>query len=579
MSVTRSRSPKGPPAATASSPARAPKSSAAKPASTAAAAKAGGWTAKRSLDLRLPSVADLFTPPTPPMPRAAPAAKAVAPVAAPLDTPVQQALAKAVDGYTAQVQAVLHHDAKSLAAGQPPVLPGDPLSQAQVEKLQSASLGLLQGLPVGALAPKAVAQLTERLAAQGVDTTDLASKPLGSLGDTGHAFAKELLSQLGSGSASTDAYALAGTLAAVAGYTAWTQGSQGLSALGFRPEFQKGLFDDKLQVKAGADWQAEFKDFSVYAAATAKVDLGKAGTLQGTAKVSSTNGFEGGSVDFGVERPNWNLAANASLSKRGVESVALSGKRSGSLGQVSATATLDANGKVSAAGVEAMLEKGPLSAKLSATQTAADGTQGSVVLGRKTDASAQELTVHSKDGRVDQVSAKLSATPAPDTDFGLTVDHQVATNTTTLGVTQGFKVGQGTLKTAATIDANAGLTAASVEYSRTTDRWGFNAKAQGNADGFERATVSAQAKSDVASLEGSATLNALGLESAELKGTYTLDENLKLTAAVSRDFQANRTQSQLEATWTDGKDASLSVSGATDSQGQSSAGVRLDVKF
>jgi hypothetical protein len=492
---------------------------------------------------------------------------------------VQQALVASIDRYTAQVQAVLHHDAKSLAAGQAPVLAGEPVSADQLAQLQSASLDFLQGLPVGALAPEAVARLTDQLAAKGVDTTGLAARPLGSLGDTGHAFAKELLAQLRSGDAPTQAYALAGTLAAVAGYSAWTQGSQGLSALGFRPEFQRSLFDDRLQVKAGADWQAEFKDFSLTASATGKKELGKAGTLTASGAVSTKNGFEGGSVGWTVERPNWNLAASAALSRKGLDSVALSGQRTGSLGQVNVGATLDANGQLTAAAFGAALEKGAYSAKLAATTDAATGTKGDVTLGRKTDAASQQLAVHVQDGRVDQATAQLSATGADGSQLDLSVAHQVQTNTTTLGAKQRFLIGKGTLETQATVDANAGLTAASAAYSRTSGRFSVDAKASLNADGFDQASLSAKEQYDAGTLQATVNANAQGLQSAGLEATYAPDANLSVAAGVTRDFQAQRTTGHLEATWSDGKDASLSVNGTADSQGQSGVGVRLDVKF
>lgn len=579
MSISRPRSPKAP-ATRAASAARVSKA-ATSTTSSAPAPKAGGWSPRsaprRPLELRLPPLADPGGAAA--ALRTTPAQKALAPAAVPLDTPVQQALVASIDRYTAQVQAALHHDAKSLASGQAPVLAGDTLSADQLAQLQSASLDFLKGLPVGALAPQAVARLTDQLAAKGVDTTDLASRPLGALGDTGHAFAQELLSQLRSGDAPTQAYALAGTLAAVAGYSAWTQGSQGLAALGFRPEFQRSLFDDRLQVKAGAGWQAELKDFSVSASATGKQELGRAGTLAASGAVSTKNGFEGGSVGWSVERPNWNLAATAALSKKGLDSVALSGQRTGSLGQVNVGATLDANGKLTAAAFGAALEKGAYSAKLAATLDAAGATQGDVSLGRKTDAASQQLAVHVQDGRVDQATAQLSATCADGPRVDLSVAHEVKTNTTTLGAKQRFLIGTGALETQATVDANAGLTAASAAYSRTSGRFSVDAKASLNSDGFDQASLSAKERSDAGTLEATVTANAQGFKSGGLEATYAPDANLSLTAGVARDFQDQRTTGHLEATWTDGKDAALSVNGSADSQGQSGLGVRLDVKF
>lgn len=553
----------------------APRTPAARPAPGAPKA-AAGWTPR-------PRAARSLAPSETPTRQALPQEPALQPAsvapALSTETPARRALAQAVDAYTARIQGILHHDARSLAAGQVPTRAGDPLSAEQRDQLQAASMDFLTSVPVGALAPRAVEQLTRQLQAAGVDTTDLATRRLGEFGDTGRAFAGQVLESVASGEGSADAYALAGTLAAAAGYTAWTQGSQGLAALGLKPELRRGLFDDQLQVKLAADWQAGLKDFKVLASAAGQRDLGRAGKVSASLSGNSATGLEAGSLDWSVERPNWNFAAGAALGPAGLESSTASGRVSGRLGKLEGQAKLDARGKVDAASLDYAVDVGQVNVQARAALAGGGPTTGQVVVGRKTDASAQTLTVTSKGGRVDGAVARFTAGPSADAGFEATVDHRVAESATTIALAGHVKAGQGALSASALTDASAGLQRGSLEYSAANAQWNLSASASVNADGFDQARVAAGYTWDAGTLNGSVAADAAGAQSAEVRGTYSPSPNFKLSGGVRRDFRANQTTSEVEASWSDGKDASLDVSGKTDSQGQSGFGVRLNVKF
>ncbi len=266
-----------------------------------------------------------------------------------LPNPVRQAMQASVDRFTGRIEATLNHDAMAIADGKRPVREGEPLSDAQQQALQAATQDFVKDLPLGALAPDVAAGVQQKLLDAGIEVKDLASTRLGDLGKLGGDLAKDLVKDLKHDSP-TAYYSLAGTLAASIGYTAWTDGSAKLGRLGVKPEVKQKLFDDTLEVKLKGDWQAHFKDFKATATVGTNLSLGDAGRLTASVTANSRTGFESANVGYAIDRPNWNLSANADFDQKGFEHASVSGGYHTDTLAVSASATANAKGLERAGG-------------------------------------------------------------------------------------------------------------------------------------------------------------------------------------------------------------------------------------
>ncbi len=174
--------------------------------------------------------------------------------------PVRDAINANIDRFNSRIETALGHDAMSIARGRTPVREGQPLTEAQLNELQSATSDFLKGMPIGALSPEVAAGIQDRMRAAGMDTRDVASMKVGDLGGLAGDVVKDLLKDLKSDSPAAY-YGLAGAAAVAAGHAAWTGGSAKLQSLGIKPEVKAKFFDDQLEVKLRGDWQAHFKDF------------------------------------------------------------------------------------------------------------------------------------------------------------------------------------------------------------------------------------------------------------------------------------------------------------------------------
>ena len=270
---------------------------------TANAGWAAGNTNQRPLDLSLPKpmVSD-------------------ADIRASMPNPVRAQLETALNTYTSKIETTLGHDAMSMARGQTPVREGDPMTAAQQTELQNASTDFIKSIPLGALAPDVAAGIQAKLKDAGLDTRDVSSTKLGDLGQIGGDIARDLVKDLKQASP-TAYYSLAGGLAAAAGVVAWQGGGSKLASLGIKPEVKTKFFDDKLEVKLGADWDAHFKNFKGTGTVTGRIDMGDAGRLSASVSANSATGFDNARVQYDFNRPNLNLSAYATANANGMGSV------------------------------------------------------------------------------------------------------------------------------------------------------------------------------------------------------------------------------------------------------------------
>lgn len=241
-------------------------------------------------------------------------------IRASMPNPVRQQLEAALNTYTSKIETTLGHDAMSMARGRTPVREGDSLTAAQQTELQNASSDFLKSIPIGALSPEVASTIQAKLDAAGIKTRDLGSTKLGDLGNIGGDIAKDLVKDL-KASSPTAYYSLAGGLAAAAGFAAWEGGSSKLRSLGIKPEIKTKLFDDKLQLKIGAEWDAHFKNLKGTATVSGHHDLGSAGRITGSVTANSATGFDHARVQYDFNRPNLNLSAYATANHQGMESI------------------------------------------------------------------------------------------------------------------------------------------------------------------------------------------------------------------------------------------------------------------
>ncbi len=242
-------------------------------------------------------------------------------IQASLPHPVRQAVTANIDRLTSRIETTLNHDAMSLARGRTPVREGDPLTDAQQTELRNAATDFVKDLPIGALSPEVAQTVQARLSAAGIPVRDIASTRLGDLGQIGGDIARDLVKGLRSNSPAAF-YGLAAGAAAVAGYAAWTGGSQKLASLGIKPEVKQSFFDSQLEVKLRGDWQAHFKDFKATATVIGRHDFGNGSAVSGSVVANSQTGFESANLQYNLSRPDLNLSASAyaNINRGGLQS-------------------------------------------------------------------------------------------------------------------------------------------------------------------------------------------------------------------------------------------------------------------
>jgi hypothetical protein len=179
------------------------------------------------------------------------------PNARPLNS--DEELTQALDLYQQRLTNILGGNALTLARGGPAV-PEGPLSDAQKSDLVRATEDLLRDVPIGKLSPAFAEDVRNTLATQGINR-DVSATRLGDLGSIGGDLAKKWANDLREQSPG-EFYALGAGAAAAAGYAAWDKGSEGLRALGIRPELRSQVFDPRFTVRGGVDFDPHLKNFS-----------------------------------------------------------------------------------------------------------------------------------------------------------------------------------------------------------------------------------------------------------------------------------------------------------------------------
>ncbi|MHB8877112.1 MAG: hypothetical protein ACYC8T_25735 [Myxococcaceae bacterium] len=225
---------------------------------------------------------------------------------------VQAKVQQAVDRYQAKVEAILHHDAASLARGEAPFRNGDTLTEAQQKDLQSAATDLLQDIPLGALSPAAAASAQSLLGARGakVDLQTTSLREVGKLaGDVAGDLAKDLAKQL-KGASPAAYYGLAGAAAVAVGAVAYAKGSAGLEKLGIKPELKTGLFNNHVDVKVKASFGEKFSDLALSGEVGARTTLGDHGSVSARAAFD-LKGLQSVEANAAYARPDFKLSATA----------------------------------------------------------------------------------------------------------------------------------------------------------------------------------------------------------------------------------------------------------------------------
>ncbi|MBL8951281.1 MAG: hypothetical protein JNK82_10920 [Myxococcaceae bacterium] len=224
----------------------------------------------------------------------------------------------ALDRFRGRFESILHADAMSLARGQQPWREGDQLTQQQQRDLVRATTDLLKDTPVSRLSPDLQAAVESSLRSRGIHR-DLTNTRLGDLGDAGEELARSFAEQLKDEKPGVF-YGVGASAAAMVGYAAWTQGSEGMRRLGVRPEVRTRLFNDHVRVGVGADFDARFQN--------------------PRARLSGEVNLPGD----GITRPDFRLGANAQLTTSGaIDTLTASASVVGTNYSASALATMRGN--------------------------------------------------------------------------------------------------------------------------------------------------------------------------------------------------------------------------------------------
>lgn len=446
---------------------------------------------------------------------------ATTPVAA---GPAQQAMIQSVDQLTAQVQTILHHDAKSLAQGLAPARAGEPLSAEQQSQLDAAAVDFLKSLPVGALAPAVAARLQAQLKDANVEVGDLATTRLGDLGAVGKALANQVL-QAGPRDSPAAYYGLAGGLAAAVGYVGWTKGSEGLAALGIKPELKKGFFDDRLSVTLSGEFGARLQDLQVSGTVAGQTTFSNGGQLSGSLTTNSRAGLQAAEARYSLEKPNWNFAAAWVRTADGQQ-----------------TGTLTT-------GVKNEL----LSASVTATRNAA-GLQ----------------------------TVALQGTASPDANLRLSgaATRDVASGQTAAEF-DAFLSGKGGQTLTAHLQGNSEVGLQSTTLGLTIDQADFRLSATSTftPDGLSSAELQGHLTRGALALDASTTANADGLATVAASATYSPAEDFKLSAGLSHNLQTGETSGSADLSMRVNGEIDLALSASADSQGQRTLNLGARGKF
>lgn len=178
--------------------------------------------------------------------------------------PTDARLSAASDRFTTRVEDVLNRDALSLSRGEQPWREGQPLSDAQQRELRDATKDYLMEIPLGSFSPEVKNGVAALLEGAGVKAENLDGMSLRDVqrqvGDAASDFAEGLVDKV-KDKAPAAYYGILGAGAVAAGGLAYTKGSDALRRLGVKPEAKLGLFQDHIELRVGADWEARFKNF------------------------------------------------------------------------------------------------------------------------------------------------------------------------------------------------------------------------------------------------------------------------------------------------------------------------------
>lgn len=181
-----------------------------------------------------------------------------------MGTPTDPRLAAASERFTSRLEDVLNRDALSLSRGEQPWQEGQPLSEQQQRELRGAAKDYLMDVPLGAFAPgvkDGVGALLDRAGARPDNLDSMTLRDVQRhVGDAASDFAEGLVDQV-KDKAPAAYYGILGAGAVAAGGLAYTQGSDALRRLGVKPEAKLGLFHKTIELRAGAEWDARFRNF------------------------------------------------------------------------------------------------------------------------------------------------------------------------------------------------------------------------------------------------------------------------------------------------------------------------------
>lgn len=169
---------------------------------------------------------------------------------------------KAVKRFAERAERIMGRDAMGMARRSAGLDSGSTeLTDAQIAKLKDATIDMMKGMPVRALAPEVADKVEARLRESGYDVSGLKDKTLGELGDAGSDVAKQMVENFKADHPKSF-YTLAGGLAVAGAAYAYKNGSEALTKLGVDPKVSKELGDNtKLDLRA--KWGAEFNSSEV----------------------------------------------------------------------------------------------------------------------------------------------------------------------------------------------------------------------------------------------------------------------------------------------------------------------------
>jgi hypothetical protein len=185
-----------------------------------------------------------------------------------VDAHAEAALAR----FQVEVERILRLDAAGLSSPRAPLGDHSALTPDQQKELQRALRLLVKELPVGVLAPPLVDLLKSGMSARGMSLEGLETRPLKDLGDIAEDVAKSIVDDFRK-ERPAGFYALAVSAAGALGTWSVLEGSDVLRKVGIRPEVKLKLFDKRLQLRAGAEWEARLKNPNVHVGLETRVPV------------------------------------------------------------------------------------------------------------------------------------------------------------------------------------------------------------------------------------------------------------------------------------------------------------------